>query len=486
MSEELNGAWYPSLSPKQFEIFNCYGRYVLVSGPRYAAKTWGVMHRLMRHAWEIPYARIGVFTNTLKNAKVGVWDLLYENIIPEWTENLDGCEIAMPMKMDGATRMEHFKVTNMHGSTSEFQLHSLKIEDEIATKVKGTVFSCIFVSELTNFREDYVFRFPKGQLRMPGVSYDDHMWISDTNPCEEEGQDFWAYKIWYEEANRDDHPNPTYQQNLHLIETKVSDNTFLDPREFEDLKATFAHDPDLYASYVEGKWVETSKDSFFTGAFTSKNVGGVKDGNIENWDVLLPQEDCELLYTGWDLGDKNHAAVILEKVLTTAGPRFNVLDELVVIGEEVTIEDFTIAFQELMREWEEVMGKRFQWIHWSDASAVDRFRSAAGTWDQFIVSKVTGGEIQLSPCPKFAESVRLRVMLTKQLLVEGRLVTSVRASAMMDALKGGLKKTKSKRSYVRPNKHKHVWDAATYCILGEMYNEIQMGSDSPAAKLLRI
>ena len=31
-----------------------------------------------------------------------------------------------------------------------------------------------------------------------------------------------------------------------------------------------------------------------------------------------------------------------------------------------------------------------------------------------------------------------------------------------------------------------VWDAATYCILGEMYNEIQMGSDSPAAKLLRI
>ena len=271
---------------------------------------------------------------------------------------------------------------------------------------------------------------------MPGVPYDSHMWIADTNPCEEEGQDFWAYKIWYEEAQRDDHPNPAYQKNLHLIETKVSDNTFLDPREFEDLKATFAHDPDLYASYVEGKWVETSTDSFFTGVFNSRHVGGSTDGKFEDWDVLLPQENTDVLYTGWDLGDKNHAAVIMEKVLTTSGPAFNVLDELVIIDGEVTIEDFTIAFQEMMREWEEVCGKRFQWIHWSDASAVERFRSAAGTWDSMIVSRVTGGEIVLSPCPKFAESVRLRVMLTEQLLNEGKKQTDLCAKQQAQARLG--------------------------------------------------
>jgi hypothetical protein len=165
-----------------------------------------------------------------------------------------------------------------------------------------------------------------------------------------------------------------------------------------------------------------------------------------------------------------------------------VLDELVIIDGEVTIEDFTISFQEMMREWEEVAGKRFQWVHWSDASAVDRFRSAAGTWDSMIVSRVTGGEIVLSPCPKFAESVRLRVMLTKQLLTEGRLTCSVRSEGLIESLKGGLKKTKgrSKRTYVRNNKHKHVWDATTYCILGEMFHEIQIGDHSPAAKLLRL
>ena len=135
MSEQDGGIWMPRLSPKQYEIFNCYERYVLVSGPRYSAKTWGVLQRLMRHAWETPFARIGVFTNTLKNAKVGVWDLLYQKIVPEWTEQLEGCELETPMKMDGATRMEHFRVTNMHGGVSEFQLHSLKIEDEIAQKV---------------------------------------------------------------------------------------------------------------------------------------------------------------------------------------------------------------------------------------------------------------------------------------------------------------------------------------------------------------
>ena len=105
-----------------------------------------------------------------------------------------------------------------------------------------------------------------------------------------------------------------------------------------------------------------------------------------------------------------------------------------------------------------------------------------------IVSQVTGGEIQLSPCPKFAESVRLRVMLTKQLLTEGKLTVSVRADGLIQSLKGGLKKTKgrSKRTYVRNNKHKHVWDAATYCILGEMFHDIQIGGESPSSKLLRI
>jgi len=79
-------------------------------------------------------------------------------------------------------------------------------------------------------------------------------------------------------------------------------------------------------------------------------------------------------------------------------------------------------------------------------------------------------------------------MLTKQLLTEGRLTCSVRTEGLIESLKGGLKKTKgrSKRTYVRNNKHKHVWDAATYCILGEMFNEIQIGDHSPAAKLLRL
>ena len=79
--------------------------------------------------------------------------------------------------------------------------------------------------------------------------------------------------------------------------------------------------------------------------FASRHVGGNNEGNFEDWDVLLPDENTDVLYTGWDLGDKNHAAVIMEKVLTTSGPAFNVLDELVVIDGEVTIEDFTISFQ---------------------------------------------------------------------------------------------------------------------------------------------
>lgn len=108
MPVNSDGYWIPQLSERQIEIFNAYERYVLVSGPRKSAKTYGVSHRVIRHAWEAgPRCRIGVFTRTQKNALVGVFDTLYEVIAKEWCDNLDGCRIIKPHSTDGTTKMHY-------------------------------------------------------------------------------------------------------------------------------------------------------------------------------------------------------------------------------------------------------------------------------------------------------------------------------------------------------------------------------------------
>lgn len=471
MPVNSQGYWVPNIAPKQFEVFNNYSRFTLLSGPRKSAKTFAVHHKVMRHAWEVgPRARVGVFVKTIKNARVGHWDTLYNVIAMEW-EGMRGFKITKPMSMDPSTKMSYFRVSNQYGGESEFQLHSLDHENEIEAKMKGTEFSAIWISELTNFRDRKIFDLTKEQLRMPGVPYDQHMWISDTNPDEDDGDQFWAYKIWYEERVQESHPYPNFQKQLKLIEFSIDDNPFLDPREKEDLMASYRGDPDLWAVYIDGVWLQTSKDSLFTGIFSKARhtVGGD--------DELLPEEDCSELITGWDPGDINLSCHILEKVQTPSGITWKILDELIWLDTQSSLADFAIAVTEMMDKIEAIHGKK-KWLHYSDDQAVNRHRSLSGTFDQMEIYEATGGRIRVEGVPKFSGSQRLRAKLMRQLLVENRMFISDKCQALIDSLNGGLKKSKLKSEYIKSNKHKHPFDSVTYAIQAESAFDL-MFTDEP-------
>lgn len=464
------GVWVPSLAPKQFEIFNCYDRLTLVSGPRKSSKTIACLHRLVRHAWETPDARVGMFCNVMKNALTGSWDLLYKTIVSEWSDNLEGFEITKSMTAHFATRMPFFRIRNQYGGESEFQLHSLDVEDAIEEKMKGTIFSCIYVSELTNFRTDKIFRFTVPQLRMPHIPFDHHLWISDTNPDEDEGDQFWAYKIWYEERVERDHPRPTFQKQLRLIECKISDNPFLTPEEIEELKALYGRDPDLYAVYIDGKWIQTSSNSMFVGVFSpQRHVIGDPD------DEMVPEEDTTMLITGWDPGDRNNSFHVIEKVQRGNTTYFKILDELCITGSDMSLEDYCLMACDMMDEWESKTNKKYKWIHYSDISAVERFRSITGTWDQMVIYRATGGRVMVEGVPKFSGSVRLRVQLIRQLLSEGRLFISHRCHKLIASLRGGLKRGKQQAHYLHDNEHKHPFDSMSYAVLAESSMGLEVG-----------
>src|SRR5437016_9748405 len=64
MGTTAEGYWQPDLMPKQCEVMNCRKKYMLVTGPVRCGKTIACAHRLLRHAWETPHARIGIFAKT--------------------------------------------------------------------------------------------------------------------------------------------------------------------------------------------------------------------------------------------------------------------------------------------------------------------------------------------------------------------------------------------------------------------------------------
>jgi phage terminase large subunit len=201
---------------KQVEIFNCYKRYMLVCGSRRSGKTIAVLHRVMRHLWETPGARVALVTKTNKVGKEGgVWADLIEMTVPEWiNSNMVGIN-GLPLeyvsenrgipgpRMDSATRTSSFRIRNYYSGESELIHLSLDNVAEVEAKFKGTRYSMIWFSELSEFDSLNVFTSTIQQLRI-GL-WEHQQFIADTNPAVE-GEDSWIYQLWYVRVKRTDVP----------------------------------------------------------------------------------------------------------------------------------------------------------------------------------------------------------------------------------------------------------------------------------------
>lgn len=468
-----SGIWYPNLSPKQLTIFNNYHRICCVSGPRKSAKTWGVAHRIMRHAWETgPRSRVGVFTRTTKNCLIGTFDTLAEVISREWEENLDGFKIIRPHSTDGTTKMHYFRVSNQYGGVSEIQLHSFDFDGEIESKLKNTEFSAVWLTEASNFKHRKILDLSLAQLRFPGVKYEDHFFICDTNPDEDEGDSHWLYQTFYNERTREKHPFPSFQKQLRLIETTIDENPFLDPREIEELKSSYSSQPDLYEVYINGRWLSASSNSVFSGVFSRARHVPPSDEELE------PEDSTTKLFIGWDPGDSNCATVILEKIERPGGAVWKALDEIIELDSPIILADYAQAVCDVMDEWEERCGRKFEWRHLSDDQALTHYRSNSGTFDSMEVYNATGGRVRLEGVPKFSGSVRLRVKLVRDLLAQDKLFISPRCERLIASLNGGLKKDKSRTKFLQHNRHTHSFDALSYPIQSESVFDL-MSWDAP-------
>lgn len=488
---------------KQFDVFNSRARALLVSGPRLSGKTRGVLHKVCRHLFDNDGARVGMFARTLKSSKDGgSWSLLHRpkvGILAEWfnakigmyyTSEVNGVP---GVKADGLTRTPGFKVRNRYGGESEMLLFSLDNDDDVEDKLKELEFSMIYFSELDKFGDDRVLTVALPSLRMGHLKFEDQMWISDCNPSPE-GELSWIYKRFFLQRNmtypeyvayqkREELPVlpeddfTAFNRQMDVIEILPADNTFVDPRQLQEVRVACGSDQGLYARHIEGKWIWGGGDSsrHFRALFKEAiHVVGDATGPEEDWTVILPTASCFELITGWDLGDTRHAAAIMERTLENGQSCFAVLDELVILGEQVSNAEFTEQFMEKIELLEEQVGRQLDLTRsWSDRSSLEKYSATGDTFPYKQVLAASGERIFLQGAQK--PRPRVRVKLLKELLASARFKVSAHCTHTIAMLKD-LKKGKSEIDFVVADKHKHIFDAITYALLMELAEELELYS----------
>lgn len=474
--------WLPPMNMKQLEIFNDRHRFLLVHGPRKGGKTFGIEHKVLRHAYDVSDAMFGIVTKTIKNAKsAGVWVLL-SRFLKIW-EKCPGFKVVEGPKTTGDSKMSFVRIRNRHGTISEIQCHSLERPNEVEAKFKGPSYSGLWLSEFDQYCDADAFDIFADALRGDQWAYDDCQLICDCNPPDT-GTNNWIHDKWFKHKDSEPAPEETQadaelRDNLHRILVMIDDNPQLDPRERRDLEARYRKRKALYNRFVLGKWEQDIIDGHFSDVWDEDvHVVGNADGPTEQWEVMVPSPECRELLCGWDMGEKkSHSFHILEK-LTSEDPRtrrfiiaFRVLDEVVVVRKFVSIEDFVLQALEKINHWERWQKEKHNitiaWRHWSDTSAFEK-RASANSSDAAIAYAASLGKIVLNGAPKYQGSNKDKVNLLWQFLHARRLHVSApcfKTRAMFAMLRSDPGAANSK--YVRSDDHKHPFDSLSYPILAE-------------------
>ena len=515
-----DGPWHPNFTApngkvhhKQIEIFNSFARYVLVCGPRRSGKTLGVVQRVMRHLWETPGARVALITKTNKVGKEGgVWSDLIEMVVPEWIKSDMVGETGLPLeyvseskgipgpRTDATTRVSSFRIRNYYGGESELIHLSLDNVEEVEAKFKGTRFSMIWFSELSEFDSLNVFTATIQQLRIG--QWDQQQLIADTNPAVD-GEDSWIYQLWYvrvrqKQAPADfaagidvqnklllkDDPNAklrdvqteweNYRNSFKLIEVFLEDNPFLGNNELSELVGSnIGLNPGDYDRNVLGKW---SKGFGHKGKLFSDVI-------IESLHFIAPSIDVDpstfKLFCGWDIGGVNNAFVILEQRFVEEKPIWCVIDEVVTIDDKISTEQFTFLCLDKIIKLEEFYHRSFEWTHWSDDTALNMFRPGSQDgYDATIVHRVSGGIIDLLAADKPKASVETGIQMIRRAIRENRFYVGSNCPKVQEML---INISEGKTRPVDDSEYKHPFDAVRYPIYMETRKREAITSSRPTA-----
>lgn len=468
----------------------------------------GCIQCVCDHAWEVKDANIAIIVVTQSvGVNSGVWDDLVKRAIPDRVKGAFGFEWVKRPHNETSSKIPTCSVRNKWGQEVKIQLFSLKDESEVERRFKGPRFSMIYVPELSEFRFEKTFVTWTECLRIPGELGvtreekvdipDDHLFLSDSNPSNE-GCESWLWKLWFElmDMNESDVPKDklAWRKGLGRIDFVIDDNIFDTQEQMDELKGKYMLDQDLYDRYILGLWIKSSTDAIFYGVWSDQlhTAGDPERPDDPAAEILVPQADCYELFTGWDLGDRNCAFVIeerlnieqvraptkpgeAERIVTV--PAFKVLDEHIIIGEDFILDEFVEVVLDKMDTWERRMERvgKVRWIHWSDRNVFSVRDLSGRLYLNQAVHIASDRRITLQgayDAQRGSGSVDLRLALTRKMLFEDRIIVSKRCRKVIEMFKSIRRKQNSATGIAKGSKFKHAFDAVSYIWCSVCYEEM--------------
>lgn len=495
------------ISQKQLEIMQTCrektGRqkFIFTASEKWTGKTLGCLDAIIDHAYNTKDSRACVLSTTIgAGDDSGVWTKLTTEIIPSWIAGDFGLDwwmggkrsVAGP-RMKGASKRLYLELTNKFGGKSHIELSSLQMERDVEALFFNRYYDFIYWCELQNFRNRRSFDTLIQSLRRPTIADEDHILLCDGNPSEE-GKRAWQYKLFFEDRINPKLPEDQkpIQKNLKLIRLTLDENPFLTDERKSAIKASYAHDPTLFARYVRGEWVEASTDSLFIDVF-SRAAHVVGDAGDPDAEVLIPSENCTELFTSWDFGPSNPAVQFFEQYFPTAPQekrgdgepqrelsRFHFFDEICFIGtnpQELSLADFTEMVLERMAFWERVIGHPAIWTHFSDRSVMDTYEAVGNRLQHTEVLAASNGKIELIAVDRRPGTVSAAIRFWRRLLFQKRLLFSADRCPNMIAAQTGLSRARGPLgpipfSIAKGSIHKHPWDSGRYGVTFLCWDEM--------------
>lgn len=542
----------PPISFKQGEILDCVKRFLLVDGPRYASKTLGCLHDIPWHMWNTDGA-VGMMLGrtTTQNSDAGPWALLTSTILPKWEQGetlaigpdgeliLDerglptrgpdlpfGFEVITPVRMEAVTHKLYFETNNRFDGVSRYYLDSLDVEDEAENKFKGKMFSHIYWTELSNFRQRKTFDVIQECLRMPHLRPEQHKLVADTNPADE-GEDSWIWKLWFwfrtvDLDNLDDETKrelnlgelegeelsetiiglKEMQDQLEVQSYTIDDNIFITPSQKRAQRAKYSHDKDLLDRYYYGKWIRSSGDGIFSEVYRPEIhlVGELhKTAGVEP-EIAVPEQECIELGSGADIGSRRNTAIIIAEPMQCEVEEFGtsviktgikILDEFVSLGKQQKIWEIAEAYDEKVAFWGSLCRKPPMWLHASDSSSFDP-TSQTLTSEAQDIYRLTEGRVELRSILmiphikiKGHNGVEKGIDLIQRMLFENRIWINAAKCPNVAEMLSSIKRGRNGK-LSSTNIFKHVMDAIRYYTSWKCWEEIRRSPRIPTNEERRI
>lgn len=462
--------WIPSLGKTQMKIFHCPSPYVLAYGERATGKTHGLLHKLNRHCYENPNALALVLVGVRSQALIGgAWEKLQLDILPEWKEGLN---LEVTEERMNEMRMRFFYMQNMHGGWSKVVLMSIPWGAQLKDRIKGIEPSFVLVDELTTLQNPDYFNVIVQQLgRRKGITGVQQY----TAACNPDGPRHWVYKRFFETPLL---ANPVtgkvagvWDNDYAVFHVPITENEKnLDPKYFNRVMEAVRDDPIEEARMIRGEWVDRPvgtaifKDHYKEEFFTAKPI--------------IPNDRFPIVI-GYDLGTANNAIIFMQMIPFRKENLWTIFDEMVYTDRRLDFQMTLIPhLMTRMNWWQTQTGKTFHWMHISDNSAFNQFRSSGGSFDVLVVERASLAmkrtfpnlpTIRMEPAPKFKGSVEIRVRMMMQLMSRDLVRISPRCTKIKDMLIC-LESEKYKGEVYNPSlpfsprrsKHLHPFDAMTY------------------------